>query len=102
MSDFILEPGMKVECIDNDLSAPGRFWVPSARPVMGAIYTVHGILPRRHDEDCIELVELKNPHEWTGAELGYKTYRFRPIKSRDTDITIFREIDADVFRKVSA
>ena len=100
MSD-ILEPGMKVECI-TDLT---RF-VPWAVPVVGQTYTVRTaetLSIRGCEIACVRLAEIKNPVVWDNdlgqLEVCYRADAFRPLRTRPTDITIFREIDADVFSK---
>lgn len=94
-----LEPGMKVECIDNSNGAHAL--------CEGAIYTIrdlhiqhgwHGVLL----EEVRRPLELYRSGEQCGKEVGFMSYRFRPIHKRSTDITVFQEIDRKVFSGVGA
>lgn len=103
---MILEPGMKVECVDDGHKNSLYRW--GGDPIIvGRIYTVLSVGPTPHPDfsgrPSVFLVEAKNitPRS-SGLDYGYSVHRFRPIRNRDTSIEIFREIDANVFKRVDA
>ena len=92
MSDGVLEPGMKVECIDaHSQTFVNATWMADA-PAQGAIYTVvHCVVVRGYP--CVVLKEIKNTRY---NNFAYHARRFRPLRNRSTDISIFREIVDEV------
>lgn len=86
--------GMKCACI-NDGSADPRPWGRDADvPVVGTIYTIVRTFVEFDPFDgdhhlMLELGEIKNTKAW---QRGYAAERFRPVVSRQTDISIFRAL----------
>lgn len=61
---------------------------PPPTPVYGVTYTISFIYIDAEDEVMIDLVELPNP-ETPKWERGYQACCFRPVQTRQTDISIF-------------
>ena len=86
--------GQKVVCVDVDTVSPagGRGWLPSEKPKLNAVYTVIGVRMLLCNRVVLDLAEIKRDPEsmrqW-GGDAGYGAWRFRPIVSRKTDISIF-------------
>jgi len=95
-----IEPGMKVECIDEFEPVPG-----CVIPAKGRIYTVRAVVPginfQTGSPDVgLWLHEIVNPIlPFEAGERAWHIGGFRPIRNRATDISIFREIDAKVFSR---
>lgn len=83
--------GQKVECI-NDVAYNSIFgWSNSERPIKGAIYTIKRVYTF-HNILCLWLEEITRDQTSIadhGPNVGYGAYRFRPLISRPTDISIF-------------
>lgn len=85
--------GQKVVCVD---ATPSLGWGGANRPVKGRVYTVRAVRPNSDDDGktlAILLREVVNPVSHRhGDEYGFRAHRFRPVVSRKTDISIFKEI----------
>lgn len=100
MSD--IGPGTLVECIVDS-------WGPNPlinmhklkTPVKGFIYMVRGCVDDTDIGPCLLLEEILNPiadhPKLNKNEPSFGIQGFRPV--RQTDITIFQDIVADVFNK---
>lgn len=90
MSEFYV--GQRVVCVRND----GTLGWENDCPVEGNIYTIRNMVPHR-DSVWLHLVELergpgaKREH---GQDVGYYSWRFRPLESKS--IQIFRDIAAGI------
>lgn len=82
-----LEPGMKVECVDVSGMEPSDRG--SLQP--GAVYTINDCYDHNTGDPMVRLVEVR---PW----YGFYARRFRPIKRRSTDISIFVDIVEKVKR----
>ncbi len=93
--------GDRVVCVD-EATYTRSIWVGDA-PVVGNIYTVIGIVPSHNPPNNLALIlaEIKNidPSDPEDIEWGYLITRFRKVKTTKTDISIFTQIDRDVFNK---
>ena len=92
--------GQKVVCVDPDSpSVSGRCMWENDAPVRGQIYTVRRCFVDFTDTIVVWLEEIERGPmaraEW-GDDIGYAAWRFRPLVSRPTDISIFHEILDDV------
>ncbi len=95
-----LEPGLKVVCIDNSLKHPGQRDPGCNYPEIGVVYTIRDVITNPYNGiPLILLREIVNPPTRNGKEGAFDASRFRPIRNRSTDITIFKEIDESVFGK---
>lgn len=77
-----------------------------AAPQVGRVYTVRDIVPGEAPEDRNELFlrfeEIVNPIEMYihgPDEATFWIKNFRPVKKTKTDISIFQEIDREIFSK---
>lgn len=86
--------GQKVVCVDPDWHDPH----PNGWPcplVMGATYTITSLSeasgPYRGSKDhfCLHLAEVRNPHGGSNDDVGFADARFRPLVTKQTDISIF-------------
>jgi len=111
MSDWYV--GQKVVCVDDGLHEWSQH--PEAQgcvvPLKGSVYTIRDI--RIVVSSCqgeiiaLWVEEIRNPemrfydvHQQ--LEPGWHAEYFRPLVDVETDISIFKKIDADVFGKVAA
>lgn len=80
--------GQKVVCVDN---GPSRFgWKSSPTKLKkGAIYTVTACW--MHEISKVPAITVAEVAPTFGYN-GFDAARFRPVTSRDTDITIFRKM----------
>lgn len=82
--------GMKVVCVDSD-SGPG-VWDECEQPVIGEVYTIRSIITDDEGWVIVHLDEIQRTERsvgrW-GPLAGYAAYRFRPVQTRKTDISIF-------------
>lgn len=84
--------GQKVVCVNADPYAFGHTgggWFPGEAPIEGRHYTVTGI-HRENGYVKLTLAEISR-HRATGFT-GYRADRFRPLRKRSTDISIFKEM----------
>jgi hypothetical protein len=88
--------GDKVVCVDAKAS-PGTVLTDSLRLAVGTVYTVSRVGITQSDEPGVQLVEC--PRDNRSGLKWYRASRFRPVRTVKTDISIFRQIDADVFGK---
>lgn len=97
-----LAPGDKVECINGTFNCdPSWLRQTINKPISGRVYTVRALEPSRYvgDPDAILLSEVINPpgHFCDGfLEPAFNVARFRPIRRRETSITIFQELVREV------
>lgn len=80
--------GQKVVCVDN---GPSRFGWKSRPKILrkGAIYTVTACwIHEINKVPAVNLAEVKNTFGYNGFDAA----RFRPVTSRDTDITVFKKM----------
>ncbi len=87
--------GQKVVCVDAHSVKPGdegRRWIPGEEPIEGAIYTIRRIWKSSTGSLVFDFFELsrdaRSSIAW-GYEVGYGSFRFRPVIERKTDISIF-------------
>jgi hypothetical protein len=92
--------GMKVVCVEAT-PLPGSEWLYGDGVVVGTVYTVARICVDRTNTTIIQLLERPRSPEAMmefGPNCGYAAWRFRPVQTRKTDISIFtamlRPIDA--------
>ena len=81
----------KIICIDAD-PTPGAFWYSDdTPPVVGEVYTVlrNGLLCK-DGRPGIDLEEIKRSEGFS-----YGEWRFRPVVSRPTDISLFKAMLTD-------
>lgn len=89
--------GQKVVCVNNDpctKRSPNAWW-NGDRPTLGQIYTIKRIILDWESYEIVHLVELdrsETAKERFGPDVGYGSYRFRPLIERKTDISIFTQI----------
>lgn len=85
--------GMKVVCIDNGRAGEPGIWLSEAeRPQIGEVYTVSRVFIDLLDKVCVDLEEIcRDPQAsaFYGTHVGYGAFRFRPVQTRQTDISIF-------------
>lgn len=97
MSNFSV--GQKVVCVDDSWAR--LFRLLFATPRRGVVYTVRGKVVWAGDAGLL-LVEVVNPPttfcDGTFGEVAFGVCAFRPLVSRPTDISVFREILDDVSR----
>lgn len=89
--------GMKVVCVDeNWLQTPLDH---ETLPLKGAVYTIRKISRRnRRARTGFLLEEIRNSRRPEYAdEAHFDASHFRPVIDRKTDITLFQQIDRDVF-----
>lgn len=81
--------GMKVVCVDG-ASRPGYKYIIEELPQAGRIYTIReiGPVPSFHSDRGKLAVKLAEIHR-VEDRLGWRVERFRPVKTRQTDISIF-------------
>lgn len=92
--------GMKVVCVDDtfDDDRPLRVIAQETIPEAGEVYTIRGIgffLPHLPNRLCVRLVEITNPNKLYRQgryERAFGIWRFRPVKTRTTDIAIFTQL----------
>lgn len=89
------QAGQKVVCIDDSFEDSFAFLVNT--PTKGSVYTVRDVelVVGVTGQKCIllRLKEVVNPVEnWDNGrmEVGFFPYRFRPIVTRKTDISVFQ------------
>lgn len=82
----MLRAGQKVVCVD-DKPMPGYVFAPGFKPHKGRVYTVKRVFINYRGHPSVDLFELENKNN-----IGYRTFRFRPITERKTDISVFTEI----------
>lgn len=80
--------GQKVVCVDAPDYPLYQGW--RAYPKQGVVYTVRGY--RRDDLCSLMLFEIVNDLDSSGNESAYFEERFRPVVTRDTDISVFTEM----------
>ena len=92
----------QVICVDDSL--PERGWWLGPAVVKNEIYTVRGRSGAGPDgRKGFLLYEVTTgTFRLSGGEVGYGTDRFAPIKDTETDISIFTEIDREVFEGMDA
>lgn len=99
--------GQKVVCVD--VSGFGPFYANSDGmnyPVLGTVYAVREIAIFENEPHLL-LCDLRNDSDWNcrdgqTREPGFEAWRFRPIVSRKTNISIFEAMLTDAPAKVSA
>lgn len=95
--------GDKVVCINDSgfefVTDPD--FIKYAKPIKGCVYTVRGVAIDVFGVPGFLLAEIRRPDYCNedGLELGWLTHRFRPVKKTKTDISIFQEIDREIFSK---
>lgn len=97
--------GQKVVCINSGRGEyPGR-WEPGAALKVGATYTVTEIFPSPFNgRTLVTLAEVKRGPicEALYGHRGYGLYRFRPLRKRSTDLSIFKAMLSPKKQEVEA
>lgn len=104
--DCTFYPGQKVVCVNDDPYAPpnqkgltsdfytGEDMLDGLRA--GRIYTVKDVyIDKIYDMPCITVEEImrgRNSQRCGNGEFGYFAFRFRPVKKRKTDISVFTDL----------
>lgn len=84
--------GMKVVLIDDNWGPRHDIARGVVNPVKGVVYTVRSVQMALSGFVCITLNEIRNPILQYRSSIGerlYRAYRFRPVQTRQTDISIF-------------
>ncbi|MCO5072076.1 MAG: hypothetical protein M9944_12800 [Rhizobiaceae bacterium] len=92
MSYLDWHAGMKVVCVDNAPFQGCRWPSEDEIPVVGNHYTISSVMVDDEGLVIVHLEELKRS-KWSvrrfGPLAGYAAWRFRPVQTRKTDISIF-------------
>lgn len=86
--------GMKVVCVIDgpDVRASGCRWADGEAVVEGQVYTLTRIFTDSDGNAIVWLREVERSpisKAFIGDEAGYGAWRFRPVQTRKTDISIF-------------
>jgi len=82
--------GQKIVCIKEPwtpIEAPWRSY-----PKYGEVYTMRGYRPDGDDLISLLLVEIVNDIGIDGLEAGFWEGRFRPVVTRESDISCFKAL----------
>jgi hypothetical protein len=92
----MFEVGQKVVFVDDRADKFGKRWNRGSKLKVGAVYTIKQIVPEwpGRPEPHLLLVEKYNPCRLRGNDLGYRAWRFRPVKP--TSIEVFEKILREV------
>lgn len=85
--------GQKVVCVDDGSWSRGCW--DGDGPVLDAVYTIRRYFTNEDGDAIVWLEEIKRSalsRVIFGDDVGYGAFRFRPLVSRKTDISIFHEI----------
>lgn len=86
-----VSPGRKVVCVD-DRSTIGFDWEAGSQPSLDTVYTIRAVGPTVYGGLGIMLMEIKLWSPKRNCELFYRAGRFRPVVSRETDISALRSL----------
>lgn len=96
--------GQKVVCVDAESPGRGRpmegqkKWASSEKIVTGSIYTVRRIYTDDYGVPALWLNEIRRARisvSFHGPNAGYGQWRFRPVVSTDTGMSILESIRRD-------
>jgi hypothetical protein len=92
--------GDKVVCVSGDFDRPFGETVPT----LGLVYTVRDIMI---DGGKVylrfeEIINQPQTYNDGFTECDFPIHCFRPVKKTKTDISIFQEIDREIFGRVDA
>ena len=91
--------GKKVVCVDFEGEAEYRAWYPDVvLPERKVVYTVRKVFER----DGCEALLLNEIRNRDTPEAGFRSFRFRPVVERKTDISIFQKMLTPSTNKVDA
>lgn len=96
--------GMKVVCVDASARGKVGVWWPGEELAEGETYCIAKIFVDYEGTLVVALdgLDRSEASQYYGSEVGYSVTRFRPVQTRNTDISIFTAMLQGTNSKVSA